>query len=93
MQATTISLRTRKGETSYSSLLSKTVILLLLILLEASLRTLIKKLKKQRTLKDPSDVQMSLDREKLRGILEDHGVDAEKSKDFVEALLVWKRQL
>ena len=83
----------KKRQTSDSTLPSKIVSPLSVILLEQSLRKLIKKLKKQQDLTDPSDVQLSFDREKLKGILEDHGVDFDKSSNFVEDLLVWKRQI
>lgn len=60
---------------------------------EQLLKDLIKKLHKQTDMVEPTELQTQLNREKLKEILGDHNIDGEKNKDFVEELIIWKRQI
>lgn len=60
---------------------------------EQLLKNLIKKLHKQTEIVEPSATQTQLCREQLRDILIDNGLEVEKHKDFIEELIIWKRQI
>jgi hypothetical protein len=60
---------------------------------EKLLKDLIKKLHKQTDIVTPSETQTQLYKEQLRDILIDNGIDGEKHKDFIEELIIWKRQI
>jgi len=57
------------------------------------LKELLKKMKKQEDLVQPTEAKTNLDKERLQAILADHGIDTKAKADFVEDLLEWKKHL
>ena len=57
------------------------------------LKELLKKVNKQSDQVEPSQTLQAVYKEKIREILADHKIDAEKHKELVEELLLWKKQI
>ena len=61
--------------------------------IEKVLKDLMKKIKTQQSITDPSPSEQSRSASKLKEIFADHKIDSEKHKAFFDALLEWKKHL
>lgn len=42
---------------------------------------------------EPTDLQHELNKENLREIFSDHGIDASQRAGLIEELMIWKKQI
>jgi len=62
-------------------------------MLEKMLQDLMKKIKKQSAIVEPTPTELERQKKSLKDLFIDHKLDAEKHKAFFDALIEWKRHL